>query len=74
MSAGTGSTQAAREALNQAETLGYCLEGVNDLLTPDGTLEPRQRSNVAMLIGFLLEHQTAAINALRAELYKDQMQ
>jgi hypothetical protein len=73
MSAAAVLTPAARVALDQAESIGSCLEGVIDLLTPDGTLEARQRSNVAMLIGFLLEHQTAAINALRAELYKGQM-
>lgn len=52
-------------ALDRMEDVGTCIAAVCDLMNPDPDLQETQRSNIAVLLGFLQGEYQAANEALR---------
>jgi hypothetical protein len=55
--------QCREEPRDELETLGLCFESLYDLLIPEKDLHAVDRSNFALLFGYLVRRQKAALEA-----------
>lgn len=58
----------AIDALDRLDTVATCLEAIDDLLAPEKDLHAVSRDKFAVLLGFLMAEQRAALAALSASI------
>ena len=57
----------AHDALDRLDEVAACQQALTDLMTPDGDIQAPQRSNIAILMGYLQREQRRAIDQVRAD-------